>query len=287
MMLFGRLLDKQHPLGPPEDDTHGGHHEPSPGAQADRRPLPGDGAGLVPAVAGSHLPAAGRGRPQLRSRQVDLAGRARLGHKRRRQGVHGRMGLPAGLAQLRDGFGSHWNRLPDPCLLDGIHGARRWLLPLFRIPQPLPVLHAGPGLGEQLRVSVRRLGRCRLLQLRADRVLLPQEVGFERRQQGIHRQPRRRRRVRAGHAADIQHARHAEVHRDRTGSRGWRLPRGGFLGAAEPHRPAVLHRCHGQVGAAPAACLAAGRDGGPDTGLGADPRRHHGDSRRLPGGSIE
>ncbi len=31
MLLFGRLLDKQHPLGPPEDEARGGHHEPSTG----------------------------------------------------------------------------------------------------------------------------------------------------------------------------------------------------------------------------------------------------------------
>ena len=33
--------------------------------------------------------------------------------------------------------------------------------------------------------------------------------------------------------------------------------------------------------------LAAGRDGGPDAGLGADPRRHHGHRRRLHGGALE
>ena len=37
-----------------------------------------------------------------------------------------------------------------------------------------------------------------------------------------------------------------------------------------------------QVGAAPAAHLAARRHGGPDAGLRADPRGHHGDGRRLP-----
>ena len=37
-----------------------------------------------------------------------------------------------------------------------------------------------------------------------------------------------------------------------------------------------------QVRAGPAAHLAPGRDGGPDAGLGADPRRHDGHRRRLP-----
>ena len=31
MLLFGRRLDTQHPLGPPEDDSHAAHHAPSPG----------------------------------------------------------------------------------------------------------------------------------------------------------------------------------------------------------------------------------------------------------------
>ena len=47
--------------------------------------------------------------------------------------------------------------------------------------------------------------------------------------------------------------------------------------------PAAVHRRHGQVGAARPAHLAAGRHGGPDAGLGPDPRRDHGDRRRLHG----
>ena len=34
MLLLGRRLDRQHPLGPPVDDDHGAHHEPSPGRKA-------------------------------------------------------------------------------------------------------------------------------------------------------------------------------------------------------------------------------------------------------------
>ena len=50
--------------------------------------------------------------------------------------------------------------------------------------------------------------------------------------------------------------------------------------------PAAVHGRHGQVGAVPAAHLAARRHGGPDAGLGADPRRHHGDGRRVHGGAA-
>ena len=46
---------------------------------------------------------------------------------------------------------------------------------------------------------------------------------------------------------------------------------------------AAVRRRHGQVGAAVPAHLAAGRDGGPDAGLGADPRRDDGDGGRVPG----
>ena len=51
-------------------------------------------------------------------------------------------------------------------------------------------------------------------------------------------------------------------------------------------RLAAVHRRDGQVGAARPAHLAARRDGGPDPGLGADPRRDHGDRRRLPGRAL-
>ena len=50
--------------------------------------------------------------------------------------------------------------------------------------------------------------------------------------------------------------------------------------------PAAVHGRHGQVGAIPAAHLAARRHGRPDAGLGADPRRHHGDRRRVHGGAA-
>ena len=66
-----------------------------------------------------------------------------------------------------------------------------------------------------------------------------------------------------------------------------------FALGSGPHRRRLLDgqldrapaagRRRRQVGAAAAADLAAGRDGGPDAGLGADPRRHDGHRRRLPG----
>ena len=49
-------------------------------------------------------------------------------------------------------------------------------------------------------------------------------------------------------------------------------------------RAAAVRRCRRQERAAPAVPLAARRDGGPDAGVGADPRRDDGDRRRVPDG---
>ena len=50
--------------------------------------------------------------------------------------------------------------------------------------------------------------------------------------------------------------------------------------------PAALHGRDGQVGAGAAAHLAAGRDGRPDAGVGADPCRDHGHRRRVHAGAA-
>ena len=55
------------------------------------------------------------------------------------------------------------------------------------------------------------------------------------------------------------------------------------LGRDDARLPAPVHGRDGQVGAVPAAHLAAGRDGRPDPGLRAHPRRDDGDRRRLHG----
>ena len=53
--------------------------------------------------------------------------------------------------------------------------------------------------------------------------------------------------------------------------------------AAESDRLPAVHRRDGKIGAVLSAHLAAGRDGGPDAGVGADPRRDDGDGGRVPG----
>ena len=63
-----------------------------------------------------------------------------------------------------------------------------------------------------------------------------------------------------------------------------------FLGPRRRHPddavPAAVHGRDGQVGAVPAAHLAARRHGRPDARLGADPCRDHGDGRRVHGGAA-
>ena len=79
-----------------------------------------------------------------------------------------------------------------------------------------------------------------------------------------------RHRVRAGAVADRQDHRLLRLARRR----------------ADADLPDAVHGRDGQVGAVPAAYLAAGRDGGPDPGLRADPCRDHGDRRRVHGGAA-
>ena len=98
-------------------------------------------------------------------------------------------------------------------------------------------------------------------------------VGGARGQEGLHRQPRGRLRLRPRHHVALDGARHARLRRGLRGGRR-RCRRDGHRHRAPPLRGRVR-----QVGAAPAAHVAARRDGGADAGLGAHPRRHHGDRR--------
>ena len=249
--------------------------------------MPRHGPALVLVRAGRNHPVAGRGEQELRSRQVDVAGGTGFGNRRRPAGIHGGLGLPAGFAKRRHGAGGDRDRIPDPCLLHRLHGSRRRLLQILRLPQPIPVLHAGAGAGEQLRASVRRLGGSRILQLRPDRVLLSQAIRFQCGQQGVHRQSRGGRRVHPRHAAHLQHLGHLEIHRGRRGPQFWRIPDRGRLGPADVDGSALLRGGDGQVGPTAFARVAAGRDGRPDACLGADPRRHDGHRGRVFGSAVE
>ncbi len=146
-------------------------------------------------------------------------------------------------------------------------------------------------LGNNYAGDVRGLGGRGAVLLPPDRLLLRPGVPALRRAQGVHRQPYRRLRLHARRARAGVDLRHAEVHGAVLGDR--RQP-GARRGAVRPRHdrrrlrhPLPVHRRHRQERADAALRLAARRHGGPDPGLRADPRRHHGHRRRLHGGAVE
>ena len=70
------------------------------------------------------------------------------------------------------------------------------------VPESVRGVHARARARLELPRDVRRLGGRRPLFVPADRLLVSEEVGVRRRQEGVHRQPHRRLRVRARRAAD-------------------------------------------------------------------------------------
>ncbi len=169
--------------------------------------------------------------------------------------------------------------VPDPRLLDRLHGRRPRLHALLRLPQLLRLLDAAAGAGGQLRAADHRLGVRRRRLLPADLVLVPARDRHARRHQGLRDQRDRRRRPRD---RGVPAARQDGLAR----LRGRLRPGRPGLLAQRRHAgrglPADPRRRVRQVGAAAAAHLAPGRDGGPHPGLRPDPRRHHGHGRRLP-----
>ena len=114
-----------------------------------------------------------------------------VSHARRRRAVPRRCRLPA-RSPVRDLAALRYRRgHAHPHLLDGLHGARGRLLPLLRLPEPVHVFHADADPGQQLRADVRWLGGRGPVLVSADWLLLPAPLGLDRREQGIHRQPRR------------------------------------------------------------------------------------------------
>ena len=118
----------------------------------------------------------------------------------------------------------------------------------------------------------------------------PQAIGQCRGDQGVRGQPGRRFWLLARHLRSLP-ADRCDQFRDRIrpGARPGRQELSLSLVRRRcPDRdlPAAVHGRHGQVGAVPAAHMAARRDGGPDAGLGADPCGDHGDRRRVHGGAA-
>ena len=198
-----------------------------------------------------------------------------------RRGLLGGPRVPRGRPDRRAPDRRHDDRHARAHLLDRVHGARPGHVAVLRLSQPVHVLDARAGAGGQLGAGVRGLGAGGPVLLLADRVLVPEAVRGAGRQEGVHRQPRRRRRVRARDHGDLgQHrnAQHPGVagEADRDAGRRVDDPAGG-------RRPAGVRGCDGQERPVPAPRLAPGRHGGPDAGLRPDPCRHDGQRRRLPG----
>ena len=176
----------------------------------------------------------------------------------------------------------HDDRPARPRLLDRLHEPRPGLLAVLRLPEPVHVLDAPARPGGQLARRVRGLGAGRPVELPADRLLVPQALGGAGGQEGVHRQPRRRRRLRARDHGDLRQHEPPGATLNIRESIESLLRQGDADDPDHRHRAARVRRRHGQERPVPAPRLAAGRDGGPDPGVGPDPRRDDGQRRRLP-----
>ena len=180
--------------------------------------------------------------------------------------VSGEFRIPARSSVRPDDSDRDRRRISDSRLLHRLHARRFRVLSILRLPEPVHVLHAHARSREQLPADVRRLGRRRTVFVSADRVLVRQEIRNRRREEGIHRQPRRRFRIHPGNDADFLDV---QVGRLRSGFRGCRIISSGTSRDdrdADGDLPADVCRRHRKVRADSAVRLAAGRDGRPDAG---------------------
>ncbi len=106
--------------------------------------------------------------------------------------------VPRGQPDRRAAGGGHHDRDARAPVLGRVHGPRPGHVAVLRLPQPVHGLDARARPSEQLGARVRGLGAGRAVVLLADRVLVPEESAAWR-QEGVHRQSRRRTWLRAGH----------------------------------------------------------------------------------------
>ena len=174
------------------------------------------------------------------------------------------------------------HRVPDPRLLDRLHGRRaaRQRRALLLLPEPVLLLHAHCSSSAAnflvMFVGWEGVGLCSYLLIG---YWFEKKSAADAGQEGVHHEPDRRLGLPAGHVPGLLHVRHARLPRGggRRGGAG-RSRRRRFGDAVDHHAPAVRRR-DGQERADSALRLAAGRHGGPDAGLGADPRGDHGHRR--------
>src|SRR6476659_4814600 len=198
--------------------------------------------------------------------------------RRRRRARHQARHLRRPALRFHDA-GRHRGLGADPPLLVRLHAVRRGLPPLLQLSQLLRLLDAAAGSGRQLRPADRRLGLRRLRLLRADQLLVPASDGTQGGNEGLRDQRRRRHRPRPRRLPDLPRAGDLRLQRRLRPGTAHLRPR---RVDGDRDLPAAARRRLRQVGADPLPHLAAGRDGGPDPGLLADPRGDDGDRRRLP-----
>ena len=134
-----------------------------------------------------------------------------------------------------------------------------------------------PGAGREPARHVPRLGGRRHVLVLPDRVLARACERGHGRQEGLRHQPRRRLGLHDGDVLRLPGHRHAELPRRST-----RPPSRPVEDDRHRDRAVAVRRRVRQERTAAAVPVAARRDGRPDAGVGADPRRHDGDRRRVP-----
>ncbi|KAF1858536.1 hypothetical protein Lal_00015053 [Lupinus albus] len=161
----------------------------------------------------------------------------------------------------------------------------RRLQPLLLVHLAVHVLDADAGHVQQLPAAVLRLGSGGPGLVPADRLLVHASDRDLREHEGVPREPRRRLRLHPRHRPAAGRHRHDELRRDvrAIGAPGRPDRARHRLAAADGRLHLPVHRRDGQVGAVPAARVAAGLDGRPDPDLGTDPRRDDGYRRHLHG----
>ena len=121
-------------------------------------------------------------------------------------------------ARLRD-----VHRDAHPRLLGRLHGARRGVREVLRLPEPLHVRDADARPRGEPGDPLRRVGRRRPLLVPPDRLLLHEGLRRRRRQEGVRHEPDRRRRVPDGPLRLRRDVRDGRLHEDVRG--GGREPR--------------------------------------------------------------
>ena len=192
-------------MRPTPTRDHGASHAQAPGPHRHHRLR--HRAAVVPRLAVRGLDGASRAGPHAGGDAVDLAARRGGGDGGGRGPVRRRLGLPGGSAVLGDAAGRDLRRLLDPRVLHGVHEPRPRLRPLHGVPEPVHVRDAHPRPRRELPDAVRGLGRGRPLLVPAHRVLVRPQERVRRGQEGLHRQPHRRRRLRARHVPHLRHLR--------------------------------------------------------------------------------